>query len=58
MALCANSLGSQTGHVCRSKCEKTVINTTKYLLDSVGGKLVTTTCFGHRVAIVGLYTLK
>jgi hypothetical protein len=43
---------------CRSKCEKTVINTTKYLLDSVGGKLVTTTCFGHQVAVVRLYTLK
>jgi len=24
----------------------------------VGGKLVTTTCFGHQVAIVMLYTLK
>ena len=43
---------------CRSKCEKTAINTTKYLLDSVGGKLVTTTCFSHQVAIVSLYTLK
>jgi len=42
----------------RSKCEKTVINTTKYLLDNVGGKLVTTTCFGHQVVIVRLCTLK
>jgi len=37
---------------------KKVINTTNYSLDSMGGKLVTTTCFGHQVTIVRLYTLK
>jgi hypothetical protein len=38
---------------------KTVVNTTNYLIrNSIGGMLLTTTGFGHQVAIVRLYTLK
>jgi hypothetical protein len=38
---------------------KTVKNTTNYLIrNSIRGMLLTTTCFGHQVAIVRLYTLK
>jgi hypothetical protein len=34
---------------------KTVVNTTKEFISSVGGVLVVTTCFGHQVAIFRLY---